>query len=89
MPVELADRKTETAYNDWLEQNHLEPMRSVWPDRYRAVVEQARSFILNAEDDDDQKEEKTGKLPRKAKTPEPKASYKGKGKGKAEGKGRS
>jgi hypothetical protein len=80
MPIELADQKTETAYNDWVEQNYLEPMRSVWPDRYRAVVEQARSFILNAEDDDDQKEEGTRKPPRKAKKPAPKASRKGKAK---------
>ena len=47
-------------------------MRSVWPDRYRAVVEQARSFILNAKDVDDQKEEATRKLRAKRKRQSPK-----------------
>jgi Flp pilus assembly protein TadD len=61
MPVELTDGKVVDAYNVWYEQNHLESLRSVWPERYRAVVEQVRSFILNAEDDNDEKEEKQTK----------------------------
>ena len=53
MPVELADDKAVKAYHNWFEQHHLEPLRSVWPERYRAVVEQLRSFILAAGDRDD------------------------------------
>ena len=56
MPIEIGDVKILAAYNEWFEQHQLEPLKSVWPKRYQAVVEQARSFIFNAEDDDDEKE---------------------------------
>jgi hypothetical protein len=59
MPIEIRDEKIVAAYNEWVERHYLEPMRAVWPERYQAVVEQARSFIFNAEDENDKKEEKT------------------------------
>jgi hypothetical protein len=63
MPVELTDDKIVDAFNIWYEQNHLEPLRSVWPDRYRAVVEQVRSFMLSSEDDDDEKKKNKPRKP--------------------------
>jgi hypothetical protein len=86
IPIELTDQKTETAYNEWVERHYLEPLRSVWPERYRAVVEQTRSFIFNTEDDDDQEKEEASKPARKTQAPRTKDRRK---KGKARRKGRS
>jgi hypothetical protein len=61
VPVELAGDDVVSAYNAWFEQNHLEPLRSVWPEKYRAVVEQVRSFIMSVEDDNEEETEKNTK----------------------------
>lgn len=63
-PVELTDDKLVSAYNAWFEQYHLEPLRTVWPERYHAVVEQIRSLILSAGDNNDEEENDEGNLPR-------------------------
>jgi len=90
LPVELDDEETETAYNAWLERNHLEPLRSVWPGRYRAVVEHVRAFLLGAEDENDEEEKKikpARNAPKKGKSkprPKPEAGQKAKSKEQAQ-----
>ena len=54
LPVELGDAEIEAAYNEWFVRHHLEPLRGVWPERYQAVVEQVRAFILAGEDDNEE-----------------------------------
>lgn len=83
-PLELADDDAAKAYNAWLEQHHLEPLRAVSPERYRAVVEQVRAFILSAEDDDDDKTKKDKKT-----KPARQTSAKGKAKPKREASAKS
>lgn len=63
LPYELANPKLESAYNEWFEQRHLDPLRATQPDRYREVVEQVRSFILTVGDDNEESiEEKAGEF---------------------------
>src|SRR5262249_49893661 len=45
LPVELNGAELITAYNEWLEQELLEPLRLRSPAVYRLVVEQVMSFI--------------------------------------------
>ena len=84
LPVELGATETIAAYNAWLELNHLEPLRAVWPERYQAVVEQLRAFILAGEDDDEKNQERLKALQAAAKPKKPaakkrKTTRKGKG----------
>src|SRR5262249_50844576 len=66
MPLELADDHAVREYNAWFEQHHLEPLRSVWPERYRAVVEQIRSYItLSAEDNHEENDTRKTRPPSK------------------------
>jgi len=67
LPIELDDPKHEAAYNDWFERRHLEPLRAFWPDRYWAVVDQVRSFILTAGDGNEETQE--GRQSIKTQTP--------------------
>jgi hypothetical protein len=76
MPVELADDDKIKAYNDWFELQHLEPLRTVWPEQYQAVVEQVRSFALSTEDEDE-KEEANDKAARRRRA-KPKAKVRAK-----------
>lgn len=57
LPVELGQKEQIVAYNAWLQLNYLEPLRAIWPDRYEAVVEQLRAFILSREDEDEKDQE--------------------------------
>jgi hypothetical protein len=57
LPVELGDDKKTLAYNAWLDLNYLKPLRAVWPNRYEAVVQQLRAFILSGGDDDEKDQE--------------------------------
>jgi hypothetical protein len=63
LPIELGDAETEAAYNEWLERDHLGPLRAVWPERYQAVVEQVRAFILAGEDNHEENQEEKPKAP--------------------------
>jgi hypothetical protein len=94
VPIELNDAQTEAAYNEWFERHHLEPLRAVWPERYRAVVEQVRAFILDDEDKDGKKQEegpKSGQRPEPTQAASEKASraHESNGKAKTKGKGKA
>lgn len=85
MPVELSDDNVVRAYNAWLEQHYIEPLRSVWPDRYRSVIEQVRSFILDTEDENEKQKGKS--TPPQNPTAKKKApNRKGVSRGKAKGR---
>jgi Flp pilus assembly protein TadD len=69
MPIELADDNTVKAYQEWFEHQHLEPLRSVWPKQYQAVVEQVRAIALSAEDEEDEKQNPKPKIRKKKSVP--------------------
>jgi hypothetical protein len=57
LPFELGgDQRAIKAYNDWLEQTVLAPMRATEPESYAALVDHVKAFILNSwtNDDDEQ-----------------------------------
>ncbi|WP_147270294.1 MULTISPECIES: HTH domain-containing protein [Rhodopseudomonas] len=87
-PVELGETETIAAYNAWFELSCLEPLRAVWPDRYQAVVEQLRAFILSGEDDVVEKVKKKHKAHQAAAKPKRRAAKKKRRKAKRKGKGR-
>lgn len=47
-PVELADQPVIQRYHRWLDSRVLREIRDNDPDRYQAIVEQIRSFIVGA-----------------------------------------
>jgi hypothetical protein len=54
MPVELVDDQSVAAYNDWLENRLLEPMRATEPELYWRVIAHLRRFIESASEDGDE-----------------------------------
>jgi hypothetical protein len=49
LPFELGgDQQAMKAYNDWLEQTVLAPMRATEPESYAALVDHVKAFILNS-----------------------------------------
>ncbi|MBX9772861.1 MAG: hypothetical protein K2Y71_00490 [Xanthobacteraceae bacterium] len=53
LPVDLGmNDELVNAYNDWLENRILEPMRAVEPERYKRVVAYLRNIIEGAREDD-------------------------------------
>jgi hypothetical protein len=49
LPFELSgDQQAIQAYNEWLEQTVLAPMRTKEPESYQALVDDVKSFILNS-----------------------------------------
>lgn len=59
MPIDIQDGAALDAYNEWYEANLLEPLRTLSPERYRAVVDTIRSFIEGVGNKVDGKEEKS------------------------------
>jgi tetratricopeptide (TPR) repeat protein len=51
LPIELNSQEATRAYNDWLEARVLAPLRNISPERYQAVVQQVRGFILDFPED--------------------------------------
>jgi hypothetical protein len=49
LPIELQRRETLAAYNDWLESRVLGPLRTMSPERYRAVVDSIRTLIVDSQ----------------------------------------
>jgi hypothetical protein len=56
IPIELSDETIVEAYNEWLEKEVLDSMRTVSPERYQTIIEYIRSFILSAKEEGDEKE---------------------------------
>jgi len=55
MPVEFSDDETVSAYNKWLDQRLIAPLRLRAPERYRAVVGYLQSLIESVADTGDEK----------------------------------
>lgn len=64
-PIELTDETRARSYNVWLEKDVLDSIRAVAPERYQAIIEQIRSFILSAEEAHNGKEKKNRPTTRK------------------------
>jgi hypothetical protein len=47
LPIELSDVELRGAYNEWLDERILGPIRTLEPERYQGVIEHVRSLILN------------------------------------------
>jgi hypothetical protein len=50
--LDIDDSVKRGAYHSWAEKHVLEPMRTLAPERYRALVEDLRVFLLNSRNDD-------------------------------------
>jgi hypothetical protein len=59
IPIELSDEAVVKAYNAWLERDVLEPMRTLSPGRYQAIIEYIQTFVLSAKDDPNEEEKTT------------------------------
>ena len=51
-PIEIESKDIVNAYNDWLEQKLLIPMRELRPSSYKNLVNQLKSFIAMTSDND-------------------------------------
>ena len=49
LPAELDESRLDS-YNDWIERSLLSPLRELSPERYQALIEHLRSFILISEE---------------------------------------
>ena len=58
LPFELSgDQQAIQAYNEWLEQTVLAPMRTKEPESYQALVDDVKSFILNSWNNSDDEQQ--------------------------------
>ncbi|HVY82725.1 MAG TPA: SMEK domain-containing protein [Steroidobacteraceae bacterium] len=54
LPIELTQANVRQAYNEWLEQRILGPMRTLEPERYQEAVSYLKSLILSIARNDDE-----------------------------------
>jgi len=58
MPIELGDDVALEAYNHWFETNVLEPLKTLSPQSYGAVVEYIRAFVERGREEGNDEEKK-------------------------------
>jgi hypothetical protein len=64
IPIELSDDAIVQSYNAWLEKDVLEPMRTLSPERYQAIINYIRTFVLSSKEDSNEEEKTTAAKPK-------------------------
>jgi hypothetical protein len=71
VPVEIADRRKLSAYQAWIDERILAPLRRSAPERYDSLVEDIRQFVIGAYNNDESLEEMARLLKSRSKTKSP------------------